>query len=201
MVAPSAKSPRLVQQIRQAFGDAPVTDPAVQKLLDLVDETYRRLGNLQQASNLYGRVSAWEWNFANGHIEGSSGWKTQLGYKAEALENRISAWQGLLAAEDLQALNSAITAHAKGEQDHFQQDCRMRTQGGLWRWMRVSGQISARAANGRPQRALVVVSDIDETKRSEASMLKAKEAVLSDRARRLKRQIAKKQASIAKAAA
>lgn len=176
MAAPTPKSPRLAQQIQLAFGDKPIEDPSLLKLIQQVDDTYRRLGNLQQAANHYGRVSAVEWNFVSGQIEGGSSWKTQLGYPSDELENRISVWQGLVAAEDLKALIQAVNEHAKSGSAQFQQDCRMRTKSGLWRWMRVSGQISARMENGQPRRALVVVSDIDETKRSEAAMLQAKDA-------------------------
>ncbi len=154
-------------------------DPALLAAFQAVDATYARFGLLQQISVEVGGVVVSEWDMVSGRIESGKAWKTLLGYPMDGIADSISAWRSLVMPDDLTALSGDIAEHVRDGSRRFLRDCRCKAPDGTWRWIRVSGRVALRDANGEPVRIIVVQQDVDGEHRMEASLRAAREAAES----------------------
>ncbi|MGL4410440.1 MAG: response regulator, partial [Zoogloea sp.] len=90
-----------------------------------------------------------------------------------------NTWRGLIHPDDSRALWDDVSQHARNERKNFERDCRFRGKSGQWHWQRVAGQIISRGKEGQPLRALVVISDVDQARRTEAALMRATQSAES----------------------
>ena len=152
------------------------TDPALAKVIQTVDATYARFGGLQQVSVEVGGLVVSEWDMKSGRIESGKAWKSLLGYAPDGVPDTVSAWRALVHPDDLKNLSAAIGAHIQESSRKFSLDCRCRIPDGGWRWLRISGRVAARDANGEPVRLDIVQQDVDAERQLEASLHAARDA-------------------------
>ena len=151
-------------------------EPALLRLLQVVDATYARFGGLQQAAVEVGGLVVSEWDMKLGRIDSGKAWKGLLGYAQNELQDTVAVWRGLVHADDLLALSVAIGDHVRSGSASFSHDCRCRTKAGNWRWLRVSGRVAVRDGNGEPLRLVVLQQDVDAERQLEESLMAAREA-------------------------
>jgi signal transduction histidine kinase len=114
-----------------------------------------------------------DWNLKTDRIESGRPWKSQLGYADDELADTLSAWRGRVRVADLGRQESAIAAHARSKSPFFQVECRLRTQAGGWKWLRLKGMVASRDADTEPTRIFLMQQDITELKHTEALPLQA----------------------------
>lgn len=154
------------------------------RLLHAADATYVRLARLQQVTGEVSGDAVSEWNLRSGVIESGDRWKAQLGYAHTELEDRVSDWQRLVHPEDIEAVKTGISAHVAGHADLVEVEHRALARDGEWRWMLLRGRVFARDEEGAALRMVVVHRDLGAQKRSEISLIEARQsAEAADRAR------------------
>ena len=76
----------------------------------------------------------------------------------------------LVHPDDRPAVRKELVAGLKGEKTICQVDCRVRIEGGGWRWVRATGRVTERNALGRAARTSGTVGDIEDHKRAETAL-------------------------------
>lgn len=150
---------------------------AIQKLFVMVDTAYASYEGFQIAQRkLSGDIYS-DWNLLTGEVNSGQDWQQLLGYLPKELDNRIDTWQRLIRPEHLSLLQASMATHVMKRSDFFEGECQFRMKGGSWRWLLVRGQITARLADGKPRRILLMQRDITAVKESEDKCLAADSAV------------------------
>lgn len=144
------------------------TEPsAMGKLLGMVDASYAAYEGIQLVQRqLSGDIYS-DWNLLTGEIRSGQDWQPLLGYLPKELDNRIDTWQRLIRPEHLRQLQASMAAHVMQRSDLFEAECQFRTKTGAWQWLLVRGKITARLADGKPGRMLLLQRDITAIKQTE----------------------------------
>jgi len=85
------------------------------------------------------RDGLWDWNLQTGKLYLSPRWKQMLGYDDNEMTNNPESWFSLVHPADLEDLKSAIFKKVLKETPHFEQEYRIRTKQGVFRWMLCRG--------------------------------------------------------------
>lgn len=81
----------------------------------------------------------WDWNLLTGEVHYSARWRATLGYGEDELAPTLDAWLDLVHADDLALLRAQLDAHVAGKTPHFENEHRIRTRSGDYRWVQVRG--------------------------------------------------------------
>lgn len=134
-------------------------------------ESEERLNMAIQSAN----IGLWDQNFVTGKIVRNKQWAEMLGYSLEEIESNIDAFINLIHPDDLPIVKEKIKEHEEGKSDTFSVECRMLMKDGNWKWILNVGKIIERDSKGKPVRAIGVHIDINERKKAEEALIKAKE--------------------------
>ena len=115
-------------------------------------------------------VSLWDWHVATGEYKFDPRMLERMGYRSGEVEFSTSAWDALMHAEDLSAMQVAIDDHLQGRTDLFQAIYRIRAKNGDWRWILSRGRTVERDAAGAPQRMSGTHLDITDLKQIELAL-------------------------------
>jgi len=117
----------------------------------------------------------WDWNFQTGEVYFSPRYFAMLGYDPGDLELDITGWEKLLHPDDFEKTKRIELDHIeRGEP--FALEFRLRNKAGDWQWVMSRGKVVEWDAAGRPLRMVGTHVDIDQRKRMENELVKAKEA-------------------------
>ncbi|UTF51369.1 PAS domain S-box protein [Desulfomicrobium sp. ZS1] len=117
----------------------------------------------------------WDWNFATGDVYYSPRYLGMLGYEPGDIELSITGWEKLLHPDDFEEAKRTELDHIeRGEP--FALEFRLRNKAGDWQWVMSRGKVVEWDAAGRPLRMVGTHVDIDQRKRMENELVKAKEA-------------------------
>lgn len=106
-----------------------------------------------------------EWDFATDRLTASPKWEERFGYPPprEKFTQRMLSSPNVYAG-DLPAVRDWLVETRRGAQDATTADVRIRTAGGRFLWTRLAASI-IRGPDGRPERAVGLVRDIDKERR------------------------------------
>jgi diguanylate cyclase (GGDEF)-like protein/PAS domain S-box-containing protein len=133
----------------------------------------RALGEAKERLELAtggGNLAIWDCDLDVDRVYLGEAWARMLGHEAAAA---TADTKGLLAAvhpEDRGAMQTAFIGTLKGELPSYAFEARVRTRGGDWKWLSLTGRVTERDADGRARRMCGVVTDIDARKRAEQAM-------------------------------
>lgn len=123
-----------------------------------------RLSSIIKGSNL----GTWEWNVPTGETVFNEEWARMLGYTLEELAPiSIATWQRLAHPADLEEAGNRLNAHFRGETEMYEVEHRMLHKDGHWVWVRDTGKVITRDAEGKPLMMFGTHTDITEAKRRE----------------------------------
>jgi diguanylate cyclase (GGDEF)-like protein/PAS domain S-box-containing protein len=105
----------------------------------------------------------WDWLLRDGHVYYSERWQRLIGAEPGALGSSPDEWFARVHPEDLPHLTERLDRHLAGETDHFEDEYRMLTAEGSYRWMLARGAAVWDAA-GRPTRLAGSQTDITDRK-------------------------------------
>ena len=114
----------------------------------------------------------WDWDLETDQIYLSARWKSLLGYREDDVGSQPESWFELVHPEDLELLQAQIEAHLKGQTPHFENEHRIRTRAGEFRWVQTRG-LAVRDAGGEPHRFAGSQRDITDRKQAEEKLTHA----------------------------
>ncbi len=115
----------------------------------------------------------WDWEFPTGKIFLSDQWKKMLGYHESQNFTQLSDWIELIHPDDLPQARVDLQQHFNGETPLFQNEQRLRSADGSYRWILIRGKIISRDSNGNPERIIGTNTDITQRKEYEDSLAEA----------------------------
>jgi len=112
----------------------------------------------------------WDWNIVTGEVWLSPRWLETWGYSPGDVGPTLGSWRDLVHPDDLPHVIESVERHIAGGTPIYEEEYRLRTKSGTYRWNRSRGRLTGRDARGRPQRMVGIDADITVRKeRDEAS--------------------------------
>ncbi|MBP1641654.1 MAG: diguanylate cyclase/phosphodiesterase with sensor(s) [Acidobacteria bacterium] len=105
----------------------------------------------------------WDWLLRDGRVYYSERWQRLIGAEPGTLGTSPDEWFARVHPEDLPHLTERLDRHLAGETDHFEDEYRMLTAEGSYRWMLARGA-AVWDAEGRPTRMAGSQTDITDRK-------------------------------------
>lgn len=101
----------------------------------------------------------WDWNLSSQEVYYSPRWKAMLGYEEDQIGNSSDEWLSRVHPEDIARLRSKIAAHVEGALPQLEDEHRMLTGDGSYRWM-LSRGVAVRGADGKANRMAGSQTDV-----------------------------------------
>ena len=115
----------------------------------------------------------WDWNLQTDEFQVSARWETMLGYEPGEMQVSTDQWPRHVHPDDFPLALASIEQHLNGEAPAHEVEMRLRTKDGEWRWIRTSGRVVSRDAQGRPLMMSGTHTDITERKQLELALREA----------------------------
>ena len=109
----------------------------------------------------------WTWHFKTNALFFSPKYYTMLGYAPGAFPPGFESWKDLIHPDDLDEALSVATRWLESKQDEYENEVRMRTADGEYRWIRARGRVVERDEAGDAVYMIGNHEDITERKRAE----------------------------------
>lgn len=109
----------------------------------------------------------YDWDLKHDRVHFSARWYEMLGFEDQALPPQVKTWRMLLHPEDRAQTEKWLDALIAGHATSFEQQYRLRTSHGGYRWFLTRGRIF-RDSRGKARRMLGTHADITDLKRTEA---------------------------------
>ncbi len=116
------------------------------------------------------KIGLWEWHPKTDQCYYNFHWADMLGYDIEAIKPDVSAFYDLVHPEDEPRITKALQEQMAGQTPFFEEEIRLRTKDGQWKWVYDQGRVVERAEDGTAIRVAGVHVDIDIRKRAEEAL-------------------------------
>jgi len=137
-----------------------------------LDEVSARYQCQQAERALHGAdVATWEWDIPTGRASGNELWATMRTPWPDATEPTGRAQEVGMHPDDLPVFKAALESHLRGGSDLFENEHRIRSQSGQWRWVLDRGRVVERDSSGQPLRMAGIEIDISKFKEADAARL------------------------------
>ena len=87
------------------------------------------------------RDGLWDWNVISDEVYLSPRWKIMLGYDDSEIANNSGSWFEMVHPDDLPSLKTSMFDNSSMRNPHFEQEYRIRTKRGGYRWMLCRGVV------------------------------------------------------------
>lgn len=114
-----------------------------------------------------GGHALWVWDLRHDQMRGSAAWIEWVGQTGRDAPLPFDAVERRIHPDDRAAMRAALGAYLEGRSAQYLCEYRCERAGGEWRWVRDSGQVTARDAQGRPSKIAGTLTCIDHQKRLE----------------------------------
>lgn len=111
----------------------------------------------------------WDWQVDSGKVVHNVMWCQMLGLPQEFLEHPLDTYTGLIHPDHAEAVSAALYACLHGTSD-YACEYRIRHADGHYLWVADHGRVVQRGADGRPERLVGSIRNIEERKRHEAEI-------------------------------
>jgi PAS domain S-box-containing protein len=135
------------------------------KMQDLKEKEERLNMALEASTN-----GLWDWNVQTGKLYFSPRYYTMLGYAPDELPQTYDTWAGLLHPDDRETAVKTIRDHIEKNCGPFDQEFRMKTRSGKWKWILGKGKVFSVDEKGRPVRVVGTHTDITDKKKTEREL-------------------------------
>ena len=113
-----------------------------------------------------GGIGLWDYRVGRDELVLSNTWCAMLGYEPARAPARYAGLRGVLHPDDRDEFEEAFQRFLTGDASVFEQDARLRTESGSWKWVHSRAQAVGRDDAGRVTRVTGVHVDIDDRKRT-----------------------------------
>lgn len=107
---------------------------------------------------------------ATGEVYYSPSWIKMAGYTPDEMDPHIRTWEKMLHPDDSPGVVMLLCEHLAGRTARYEAEYRLRTGSGEWKWVRSSGRVVERDANGRSLRMAGTLLDITERKQAKEAL-------------------------------
>ncbi len=112
----------------------------------------------------------WKWDFESNEFFFSSRYYTMLGYEPGEFPASYESWMSLIHPDDLQQALAVAEEYLATKPDNYENEFRLRTKSGDYRWIRTEARVVARDERGQALRMIGNHWDITERKRAEEAL-------------------------------
>jgi PAS domain S-box-containing protein len=112
----------------------------------------------------------WDWNVQTGEVYFSPRYYTMLGYEPDELPPSYDTWAGLLHPDDRERAEKTVLEHIEKDFGPLEQEFRLKTKTGKWKWILGKGKVFSQDEKGRPVRVVGTHTDITEIKETEREL-------------------------------
>ncbi len=117
----------------------------------------------------------WDWNVETGEISYSAHWKAMLGYDDDEIDADFQEWKKRLHPDEKSRILAELDAYLQGNSSDYEQEHRLLSKDGSWKWVLAHGRAVSFDAKGKPLRIVGTMTDIDKRKQTDELIIKAKE--------------------------
>lgn len=142
-----------------------------------IDQEVKNIEQIQKSQKLLtavidaNSIGTWILNLQTRSLEINEQWAKLLGYTLADLEPvDMDTWQDLTHPDDLKICLKMFEDYDKGLIDYYEYPIRMKHKDGHWVWIRTSGSITSRTADGRAEFTLGTHLDINAQMLAEAHL-------------------------------
>ncbi|MDM8530916.1 PAS domain S-box protein [Anaerolineales bacterium HSG25] len=115
-------------------------------------------------------LGLWDWNIVTSEVIFNQRWTEMLGYELDEIEGHVRSWEKLMHPDDMPTVMETLTAHLEGDTLFYQNEHRLLTKSGEWKWIHDHGKVVVRDDNGKPLRVVGTHRDITEHKQMEETL-------------------------------
>ncbi|MEZ4527534.1 MAG: PAS domain S-box protein [Desulfobacterales bacterium] len=112
----------------------------------------------------------WEWNFRTNELFFNPRYYTMLGYEPFAFPATFENWKELVHPDDREKALSAAAAYLKTKPDLYQNEFRLRTKSGDYRWIHTRAKVVERDEKGEAIRMIGSHEDVTERRQAEEAL-------------------------------
>ena len=116
------------------------------------------------------KIGVWEWNPTNDSVYYSEESKNIIGYADSEIKNTSNDWLEKVHQDDIEQIHIDFNCHAEHHTDTYENEHRILTKNGNYKWILDRGKIIERNTNGIPIRAIGTHTDITKQKKYENSL-------------------------------
>jgi len=117
----------------------------------------------------------WKWNFKTNTLFFSSRYYTMLGYQPNEFPATYENWQELIHPDDREQALAVAAEYLSIKHDFYQNEFRLRTKSGDYRWMRTQAKVVERDENGEAVRMIGNHVDVTDQKRAQDELRASEE--------------------------
>jgi two-component system, cell cycle sensor histidine kinase and response regulator CckA len=117
----------------------------------------------------------WKWNFLTNELFFSPKYYTMLGYEPDEFPASYESWINLIHPDDLETTLLVAENYLKTKPDTYENEFRLKTKSGYYRWFRSTAWVAERAENGEAVRTIGNHQDITEAKQAEEALRESEE--------------------------
>jgi diguanylate cyclase (GGDEF)-like protein/PAS domain S-box-containing protein len=128
-----------------------------------LDDARQRLALALDAS----QISIFDYDIANDVILLDEQWSRIIGLPTGATFSTIAELGRITHPDDAEGVTRALVATLKGTQPSYEYEARLQTASGEWKWIRCTGKVIERDAQGRAVRAIGTNLDVTDRKAAE----------------------------------
>jgi len=126
-----------------------------------------------------GELGLWDWSVDTGETVYDDRYAAMLGETAESLGGTVDAWSSRVHPDDVEGAMARVRACFERDAPFQDVRFRMRHRDGRWRWIRASGKVVSRDAQGRPLRMVGTHMDVTDQVLAQRA-LQQREALLAN---------------------
>ena len=116
------------------------------------------------------KLGLWEWYPQTDKCYYNDHWASMLGFDIEEIKPDVTAFYDRVHPEDAPRITNALQEQMAGRTLFFEEEIRMRTKAGKWKWIYDQGRVIERAEDGTAIRVAGVHIDIDVRKKAEEAL-------------------------------
>ncbi|NYZ64332.1 EAL domain-containing protein [Luteimonas deserti] len=117
-----------------------------------------------------GGHALWVWDLRHDQMRGSGAWIEWVGMTGRDAPVPFATVEQRIHPDDRAPMREALHAYLEGESSQYLAEYRCERGDGDWRWVRDSGRVTARDAQGRASRVAGTLTCIDQQKRLEQTL-------------------------------
>lgn len=113
----------------------------------------------------------WQWDFRTDTLYFSEKWYTMLGYEPYEFPASYENWSALMHPDDRVKALAVVKEYLKTKPDRYENEFRLRTKDGQYRWIRAHAKVVERNGNGKALRLIGNHQDFTERRQAEEALI------------------------------
>lgn len=143
------------------------------KMVEALSESEKRLQMAIEGA----REGMWDWNIKDGGLHFNDYQYTMLGYEVGEKLPNAEDFVDMVHPDDQPKTRERLVRHLKRETDYYENEYRLKTKSGEWKWLLAHGRVVDRDEYGKAVRAIGTHVDIHEFKVTEQALIESQQTL------------------------